>query len=196
MPRYVAHLQSFGKMGIAKKNDSKIMGKLTNIGVPCMMLVYVTNNAAGTYRLLNVETNNVFKSRNVRWIEQSYGEYFKSKQDVEDTDDDDDSEKESLPFMNQGATTAPVSSPSRPIIDQEGSKVDPVSSRTRSKAPSGNLAQELEDLEISFFSAKQKLLAQNSFLSVYEMIHGLMALVGGTDTTKSVPLTFREAWDH
>ena len=28
------------------------------------------------------------------------------------------------------------------------------------------------------------------------MAHALMALVGGTDTSKNVPLNFREAWDH
>ena len=31
---------------------------------------------------------------------------------------------------------------------------------------------------------------------VNEMTQTLMALVGGTDTSKEVPLTFRDAWDH
>ena len=37
-PRYANDLQPFGRIGIAKRNDSGFLSKITNKGVSCMML--------------------------------------------------------------------------------------------------------------------------------------------------------------
>ena len=71
-PKYKKEIQPFGYVGIAKKNEGKFQNKLENKGIPCMMLGYASSNASGTYRLLNFETNRVFKSRNVLWLNMSY----------------------------------------------------------------------------------------------------------------------------
>ena len=200
MPKYAGHLKTFGDIGFTKRNDLNLTSKLTNRGVACMMLGYATSNATGTYRLLNLETSHVFKSRNVRWTNKSYGMYKREilVEDVSDSDDDFEVDDDS-PIQNQGEISAsPPSIPTRRVTFQEGSEtIEPVSARTRSKTtPTANLAQELKDLETSFLSAKQKLFTEHMLMSPDDVAHGLMALVGGTDTSKEIPLTFREAWDH
>ena len=72
MPRYAKYLRPFGSIGYAKFGDSKIVSKLKNKGVECIMIGYAKDNASGTYRLLNTKTNSVFKSRNVQWTGRLY----------------------------------------------------------------------------------------------------------------------------
>ena len=64
---------------------------------------------------------------------------------------------------------------------------------------SGNLAADfnhLQELGTAFLSEKQKLLLEQSMLSSNDVAHALMALVGGTDTSKQIPSKFQEAWNH
>ena len=70
-PAYSKHLQAFGKIGIAKKGN-RITSKLNDKGVMCMIIGYATDNASGTYRLLNLSTMKVFESINVQWLDMNY----------------------------------------------------------------------------------------------------------------------------
>ena len=97
-PRYQKNLRSFGDIGILKTGD-KIAGKLTNKGDAYMMLGYATESVEGTYRLLRLGTKRVVKSRNVRQLHKTYGEYTKESNvhndhdnksfDYNDLDDED-----------------------------------------------------------------------------------------------------------
>ena len=62
----------------------------------------------------------------------------------------------------------------------------PVSSRTRSHFVTPTRATQY-NLRPAIFEGLN---------DINDMAHALMALVGGTDTSKNVPLNFREAWDH
>ena len=121
MPSYAKHLTFFGNIGIAKKNiDVKMQSKLKNRGILCMMLGYATDSSGDTYRLLNLNTNAIFKDRNVTWLDKTYGDYVRSKSeftrkyfDGEDgssnynSDSDDDN---MVPELNEGAKmTVPTS---------------------------------------------------------------------------------------
>ena len=183
MPSYAKHLTFFGNIGIAKKNiDVKMQSKLKDRGILCMMLGYATDSSGDTYRLLNLNTNAIFKDRNVTWLDKTYGDYVRSKSEFtrkyfdgedgssnynSDSDDDD-----MVPELNEGAKmTVPTST-------QGNTSSAPVSSRTRSKT---------QNLRPALFAGLS---------DVNEMTQTLMALVGGTDTSKEVPLHFRDAWDH
>ena len=77
-----------------------------------------------------------------------------------------------VPELNKGAKmTVPTST-------QDNTSSAPVSSRTRSKT---------QNLRPALFAGLR---------DVNEMTQTLMALVGGTDTSKEVPLHFKDAWDH
>ena len=47
-PGYVKDLTAFGKICISKRNDDLHRIKLTNKGIPCMMVGYAKDNATGT----------------------------------------------------------------------------------------------------------------------------------------------------
>jgi hypothetical protein len=66
---------------------SKIQGKLTDRGSVCVFVGYRNNHASDVYRLLNLKTNHVIKSRDVIWSSKTYGEWMKSKDRPEMTED-------------------------------------------------------------------------------------------------------------
>ena len=54
-----------------------------------MMVGYATENAPGTYRLLNLESKNIIKSRNVKWLDRTYGEYVRREIHESNYEDDE-----------------------------------------------------------------------------------------------------------
>ena len=144
-----------------------------------MMVGYATENAPGTYRLYNLESKRIIKSRNVRWLNRTYGEYI--RKETHDSTNYDEL------FTDHSETdTDDVSTSSNEGAEKTTSSqvTEPVSKRTRSKSK----------LQSSFSALREKMYSKT--IDKQDVAHALMALVGGTDTSKDVPLTFREAWDH
>ena len=119
-----------------------------------------------------------------------------------DSSDDDESSNENEVKVDPGNTKkiypSKVSPPTRPSdtvpaqsYEKRKDREEPVSARTRSKKETfeSHIA-ELQDLEYKFMGEKKRL------MTIEDVAHGLMALVGGTDTSKDIPETFQEAWNH
>jgi hypothetical protein len=81
------NLRKFGEVCVAA-TKSKIQGKLSDRGSVCVFVGYPSNHANDVYRLLNLKTNHVIKSRDVIWLNKTYGEWMKSKDNPKITDDD------------------------------------------------------------------------------------------------------------
>jgi Reverse transcriptase (RNA-dependent DNA polymerase) len=61
---------------------------LSDRGRVCVFVGYPSNHARDLYRLLNLKTNHVIKSRDVIWSNKTYGVWMKSKDYPKMTDDD------------------------------------------------------------------------------------------------------------
>jgi hypothetical protein len=81
------NLQKFGEVSVAA-TKSKIQGKLSDRGSVCVFVGYPSNHASDVFRLLNLKTNHVIKSRAVIWSNKTYGEWMKSKDRPKTTEDD------------------------------------------------------------------------------------------------------------
>jgi hypothetical protein len=81
------NLRKFGEVCVAA-TKSKIQGKLSDRGSVCVFVGYTFNHANDVYRLLNLNTNHVIKSRDVIWSNTTYREWMKSKDHPKMTDDD------------------------------------------------------------------------------------------------------------
>ena len=178
-PVYVKDLTAFGKICISKRNNDLHRSKLTNKGIPCMMVGYAKDNATGTYRMLNLESNRIIKSRNVRWMNRTYGEYVRGEIDEIEVNQESFTD-------HSGTDTDDSSTSSNEVakVKYSSKANDPVSRRTRSKTK----------LQASLSAMRKQTTGRK--IDKSEVAHALMALVGGTDTSQEVPLTFREAWDH
>ena len=72
--QYVRHLRTFGEVGVAR-NIETVKGKLEDRGTPCIFLGYAAQHAGDVYRMLSLTTNKIRLSRDVTWLNKSYGEY-------------------------------------------------------------------------------------------------------------------------
>ena len=71
------HLRIFGEVGIVTKhNNKRIRSKLENWGIPCVFMGYAKDHAANVYRMLNLETNLIIITRDIKWLKKTYGEYI------------------------------------------------------------------------------------------------------------------------
>jgi hypothetical protein len=68
---------------------NKLQGKLSNKGTVCVFVGYAVNHADDVYRLMHPKTKSIIKSRDVLWLNISYGAWIKSKNDTSVSDDSD-----------------------------------------------------------------------------------------------------------
>jgi hypothetical protein len=70
-------LKTFGEMGIVTIHEDKaIRGKLSPRGKPCMFVGYPDNTTGDVYRMLNLKTQRVIKTRDIMWLNETYGQYM------------------------------------------------------------------------------------------------------------------------
>jgi hypothetical protein len=88
----LSNLKIFGKMAVVI--TKKIQGKLSDRVTVCMFVGYPQNHSDDVYRLFNVKTSQVVKSRDLILLNKDYESWVSKKQDNEsgfgDPIDDDD----------------------------------------------------------------------------------------------------------
>jgi hypothetical protein len=69
----------FGEVGLVldQCKCNTIKGKIENRGKTCMFTGYAEDHASEVYRMLNLETNCLLKTRDVLWFNKVYGTYTK-----------------------------------------------------------------------------------------------------------------------
>ena len=70
------HLRTFGEVGVVK-TASPIQAKLENKGNLCIFLGYQDQGPADSYRFLRLATNKIITSRDVTWLNMSYGNFYR-----------------------------------------------------------------------------------------------------------------------
>jgi len=69
------NMHTFGEMGIVSygRDTNKMKPKHMNRGRPCLYLGRAPNHPQDTFRFLNLDTHNIILSRDVTWLNKSYG---------------------------------------------------------------------------------------------------------------------------
>jgi hypothetical protein len=88
-PKLLASLRSFGEIGVVNTKDT-IQGKLKNKGTPCMFVGFSEHHAYDVYRMLNLETEMIIKSRDSIWLSQVHKEWILNKPNNQPNYDDND----------------------------------------------------------------------------------------------------------
>jgi hypothetical protein len=78
-PNWVKNLRTFGEIGIVYTKPTKIRNKLENRGSSCIFIGYPDDHTSNVFRFYNPKTYAVILSRNVYWLNKSYGEFYKVK---------------------------------------------------------------------------------------------------------------------
>ena len=74
IPLYARDLKRFGEIGIVKKLC--ILQKMESKGFDAMFIGYSQDHAKEVYRMLNLSTNKVSTTRDIKWMELTYKEYM------------------------------------------------------------------------------------------------------------------------
>ena len=89
--KYAEHLRTFGEIGIVTVSNTSKKTKLEDRGKACMFVGYAKDHTGDTYRMLNLKTKKIWISRDVIWVQQSFGDYFGlTKKTITMTEDDED----------------------------------------------------------------------------------------------------------
>src|SRR5210317_276422 len=73
--RQVRKLRAFGEMAVFVTRD-KIQNKMADRGKLCMFLGYSDEHDDSTYRMMNISTKRVIHTRDIMWLQKTYGEYY------------------------------------------------------------------------------------------------------------------------
>ena len=73
----LALMQKFGEMCIAAFKDNTHWAKLATCGTPRMWVGYAKNHPAGTCQIFNPQTEKIILTRDVTFLQKSYGELWR-----------------------------------------------------------------------------------------------------------------------
>jgi hypothetical protein len=113
----IRNAHPFGEIGIVNHHKGKTLrGKLDDRGRACLHLGRASDQPRDTYRFLNLETRRVIHSRDVLWLDKTYGAWkgLSVNTSLEDDHDDDAST-----LLNLEASDAPTFADSRYEADRD-----------------------------------------------------------------------------
>jgi hypothetical protein len=74
-PPFANSLRTFGELGVVAIHENKDKrGKLKERGKICMFVGYPDDTTRDSYRMLNLKTNRVIKSKDILWMKKNCGE--------------------------------------------------------------------------------------------------------------------------
>jgi transposase InsO family protein len=112
----IRNAHPFGEIGIVHNHQGKTLrGKLEDRGRACLHLGRASDQPRDTYRFLNLQTLRVIHSRDVLWLNQSYGEWKGLHTNTTLLEDDDDDEDDLL--INIEAPTPPTAETSNDTVE-------------------------------------------------------------------------------
>jgi len=76
-------------MGIVTNTPTSIKGKLAPRGKICMFVGYPDDTTPDVYRMLNIKTNKIIKSKDIFWLNKTYGQYLTEKDYTIITEEED-----------------------------------------------------------------------------------------------------------
>src|SRR5210317_184296 len=75
-PKFIEHLRTFGEVAIVlDPTKHKIRGKLDNRGEVVVFMGYPKDYAGDTYRMMNIATRQICHTRDLIWLNKSFGKY-------------------------------------------------------------------------------------------------------------------------
>jgi hypothetical protein len=90
-PKLPESHRSFGEVGVVT-TKSNIRGKLRNHGTVCMFVGYSVDRAHDVYCMLNLETNHVINSSDIKWLKLYHKNWINKSNQVERIANDDDND--------------------------------------------------------------------------------------------------------
>jgi hypothetical protein len=89
------NLKTFGEMCVVTTKKA-IQGKLSDRGTVSLFVGCLNNYADDVYTIFNIKTKQIIKSRDLVWLNLSYGNWKLKNNNLQPQDDDDTSDTEAI----------------------------------------------------------------------------------------------------
>ena len=77
-PKYAKNLRTFDEIGMTAISSNKVARtKLDPRGQMSMFVGYSLNHPTDTYCFINLSTKRIIHSRDVKWLDKTWGQYYK-----------------------------------------------------------------------------------------------------------------------
>ena len=187
LPTWMYELRTFGEIAVVSENTAGFKDKLEDRGRVCMMVGYSDNHPSGTYRFVNLNTNKIIYSRDVRWMSKTWGEYRNNKEKPIINDEDEISV---YSYIKENVDAEDLSE-----HESDVEVVEPVP-RTREQGGSTKLQREMKKLA-TFYNPTSA--GNNNEVDVEveeELEEAEIAMLGVINTGSTEPTSFNHAWNH
>ena len=180
-PDYEKHLRTFGELGVVTvQPGGTIKSKLEDRGTKSMFLGYAANHAGNVYRMLNLKTNKVLITRDVKWLDT-----FKDRtvrENIYQPDDDED-----LHLVQPVPRNEPNNNEAQEELQQiqEAEFVVPDDNEPRRPV---RLIRELQGLQSFNRPGRLELEGETNQFCFF--------VPDGTNSDDNTPTTFEDAWHH
>jgi hypothetical protein len=124
-PKLPKSHRSFGEVGVVA-TKSNIQGKLSNRGTVCMLVGYSVDHSHDVYCMLNLETDHVINSRDIKWLKLYHKDWISKSNQVERIANNDDDNDVIEPFMIREVNNGSASNtnPTQPeVTDKSNLKI-------------------------------------------------------------------------
>ena len=120
-PNLGVNFKVFGEIGVKKDNSQNLGDKLRNKGNLCFFLGYPENHPKDTFKVFDMSSDKPVITRDVKWLNKTYSEYFKgeSKNNLEDTELESSDEEIEVEFIK----TVPPKAEDKTKIEEETANV-------------------------------------------------------------------------
>ena len=170
------NLKTFGEICVVTTKKA-IQGKLNDRGTVGLFVGYPDNHSADVYRIFNIKTKQIIKSRDLIWLNLSYGNW-KSKINIQQPPDDDDT-----------SDTETTDEDTTALTETEDATLDEAQIRKQNKA-----LKEISRLKSWFNPDPSKFLEMQN--SGREMIVETADFAFNTVDLVKDPESFDEAYNH
>lgn len=170
-------LRVFGEMGIVKTNYDKITSKLRDKGTTMVFIGYSLDHGTNVYRMLNLNTMGITISRDIIWLNVTYGNWIERK----------DYSVPDLPvyeFLH--ARTIPLTPHVNEIISINNDEINVVlNEQDNPVTPSRELTQLMTD--------DHPILSGQTRSTSHTLLSGMTYY---TSSSNVDPIHFNNAWNH
>ena len=205
-------MQKFGEMCITTFKDNTHRAKLANWGTTGIWVGWAENHPTGTYRIFNPKAKWIILTRDVTFLQKSYGEYSKVEKPVvlnrSYEGSDDEKELEIVPVdkknnnvnivsdSNSDSTNEDFENNQGNFFDKDINNQVIVSPETTVNA---KVIQAMKKLQALYNNDTNKIIKEAMQVKVSKNLNFLIDLAMVITNTMQVPeelVSFNEAWNH
>ena len=211
-PKWTKYLRTFGEVAILNDDQHRtIKGKLTDHGYPAIFVGYPDHQPSDVYEFMKMSNRSIVRSRNICWLQQSYGTYKKITQVnvLKTLEEDDEDEIQTNEVFETGRMDELANQEDEAIIISDNEENEEDQTRSNTSETEDSNEDELDDDSVESINVKLNTQVHQltsffnpdplRFMEQTEMVfvgNEQMALTAGFTDGSNDPVNYTQVKNH